>query len=61
MQSGIQNRRSESVWEKSRTAVASFLQRTVSDQAGNAMTAKGVAEERAEVDTVFHWFFQRLC
>ena len=39
--------------EKSRTAVASFLQRTVSDQAGNAMTAKGVAEERAEVDTVF--------
>ena len=44
--------------EKNRNAVASFLQKTVSDHAGNAMTTKGVAEERAEVDTVFIGCFE---
>ena len=43
--------------EKNRNAVASFLQETVSNHAGNAMTEKGVAEERAEVDTVFSGSF----
>ena len=39
--------------KKSRNAVASFLQKNVADHAGKAMTEKGVAEEQAEVDTVF--------
>ena len=43
--------------EKSRNAVAEFLRQTVSDHAGDAMTAKGVAEEKAEVDTVFNGSF----
>ena len=44
--------------EKSRKAVASFLQKNVSDHAGEAIARKGVAEERAEVDTVFIGCFQ---
>ena len=44
--------------EKSRNAVASFLQKNVSDHAGKAMTEKGVAEEQAEVDTVFIGCFE---
>ena len=40
--------------EEIRNAVAEFLRKTVSDHAGNAMKAKGVAEEQAEVDTVFN-------
>ena len=44
--------------QKSRNAVASFLQKTVSDHAGKAMTEKGVAEELAEVDTVFIGCFE---
>ena len=43
--------------EKSRNAVAEFLRQTVSDHAGDAVTAKGVAEEKAEVDTVFNGSF----
>eukprot|EP00434_Breviolum_minutum_P046523 symbB.v1.2.042136.t1/scaffold9319.1/size3623/1 len=44
--------------EKSRTAVASFLQENVSDHAWKAMTEKGVAEEQAEVDTVYNGSFK---
>jgi len=44
--------------EKSRNAVASFLQKNVSDHAGQAMAEKGVAEEQAEVDTVFIGCFE---
>ena len=44
--------------EKSRTAVASFLQENVSDHAWKAMTEKCVAEEQAEVDTVYNGSFK---
>ena len=44
--------------EKSRDAVARLLQKTVSDHAGQAMARKGVAEEQAEVDTVFIGCFE---
>ena len=43
--------------EESRNAVAELLRQTVSDRAVNDMTAKGVAEEQAEVDTVFNGSF----
>ena len=44
--------------EKSREAVASFLQKCVSDHAGQAMAEKGVAEQQAEVDAVFIGCFE---
>ena len=44
--------------EKSRKAVASFLQKCVSDHAGQAMAEKGVAEQQAEVDAVFIGCFE---
>ena len=44
--------------EKSRKAVASFLQMCVSDHAGQAMAEKGVAEQQAEVDAVFIGCFE---
>ena len=43
---------------KSRKAVASFLQKCVSDHAGQAMAEKGVAEQQAEVDAVFIGCFE---
>jgi len=53
-----QNRQERERLEKSREAVALLLQKTVSDHAGHAMMKKGVAEERAEVDTVFIGCFE---
>ena len=53
-----QNTQERERLEKSRNAVASFLQKNVSDHAGEAMMKKGVAEERAEVDTVFIGCFE---
>ena len=53
-----QNTQERERLEKSRNAVASFLQKNVSDHAGEAIARKGVAEERAEVDTVFIGCFQ---
>ena len=55
---GHQNTQERERLEKSRNAVALLLQKTVSDHAGNAMMKKGVAEELAEVDTVFIGCFE---
>ena len=48
-----QNTQERERLEKSRNAITSFLQKNVSDHAGEAIARKGVAEEQAEVDTVF--------
>ena len=53
-----QNTQERERLEKNREAVALLLQKTVSDHAGHAMMKKGVAEERAEVDTVFIGCFE---
>ena len=54
----LQRQKEREDLKASKGVIAEFLREKVGDRAGNSMSAKGIGEEQAEVDTVYNGSFK---